>query len=104
MLRTEVGLFHLVLQTRERGGTGSILGRIQGPPLHPELEYGVMAETIGVIGVRIPRSDLIDALGEEVSQTMVDIGRMAFITDRRCKALGQPHLTIHTSEQQRPTI
>ena len=43
----------VVLQTREGRGTGSIVGRLPGRPLSPEFEYGVTAETIGVIGVRI---------------------------------------------------
>ena len=44
---------HLVLQTGERGGTRSVVLRLQGTPLHPEFEQGVMAEVIGVIRVRI---------------------------------------------------
>ena len=72
----------------------------QGRPLYPEFEYGVTAETIGVIGVRIPGGDLIDTLGEEVAQRMVDVGLMTFITDCRRQALGQPDLTVNTSEQE----
>lgn len=56
----------LVLQARERRGAGSIVGRVQGRPLYPEFEHGVTAEAMGVIGVRIPRGDLIDALGQQV--------------------------------------
>ena len=59
----EVLTVDVVLQARERRGAGSIVGRIQRRPLHPEFEQGVTAETIGVIGVGIPRRDLIDALG-----------------------------------------
>ena len=43
----------VVLQTREGRGTGSIVGRLPGRPLSPECAYGVTAETIGVMGVRI---------------------------------------------------
>ena len=56
----------LVLQTGERWGTGQVLSRLQGRPFHSEFEQGVTTETIGVIGVCIPRGELIDALGSQV--------------------------------------
>jgi len=43
-------------------------------------------------------------LGEEVAQRMGDIGLVALITDRRGKTLGQPNLTINTSEQEGPKV
>jgi hypothetical protein len=86
---------YLGLQTRQGRGTGSIVGRIQGRPLHPEFEQGVPAETIGIIGIRIPCGDLIDALGAEVSQRMINRGLMPFITHRRREPLGQANLTVN---------
>ena len=62
----EIFAVDLVLQAREGRSTGQIVGRIQGRPLHPEFEQGISAETIGVIGVCIPRGELIDALGSQV--------------------------------------
>lgn len=62
----EILTVDLVLQARERRGTGSIVGRVQGRPLYPEFAHRVTAEAIGVIGVGIPRGDLIDALGQQV--------------------------------------
>ena len=59
----EVFPVDVVLQPRERRGTGQVIGWVQGWPVHAEFEQRVTAETIGVIGVRIPRSELIDALG-----------------------------------------
>jgi hypothetical protein len=94
----EVVLVYVVLQTRQGRGTGSIGGRLQGRPLHPELEHGVSAETIGVIGIRIPCGDLLDTLGEEVPQRVVDIGLMTLITHRRREALGQANLPVNPSE------
>jgi len=49
----EVFAIHLVLETGESGGTRSVMLRLQGTPLHPELEQGVTAEVIRVIRVRI---------------------------------------------------
>jgi hypothetical protein len=57
---------HLVFQPRERGRTRQVVLRVHGASLDPEFEYGVMAETIGVIGVRVSRGDLIKALGQKV--------------------------------------
>jgi len=49
----EVLAVAVVLETREGRGAGSVVGRVQGTPLHPEFDHGVMAEVIGVIRVRI---------------------------------------------------
>ena len=70
----EVLAVHLVFQTREGGRTRQVLLRVQGAPLDPEFEERVTAETVGVIPVRIARGDLIDALGQEVPQWMINIG------------------------------
>jgi hypothetical protein len=93
-----------VFQTRKGRGPGSIWGRSPGRALHPEFEEGVTAKTLGVIGVRIPRGDLIDALGEEVSPRRVDRGLVPLLTDRRRKALGQTNLTVNTAEQECPKV
>ena len=51
---TRAGLtVHLVCKTRERRRTRSVLLRVQGAPLDPQCEQRVMAETVGVIPVRI---------------------------------------------------
>jgi hypothetical protein len=52
-----------VFEPRERRGTRSIVGRIQGGPFHPEFAHGVIPQTIGIVAIRIPRRYLIDALG-----------------------------------------
>lgn len=62
----EIFAVELMLQTRERRGTGSVMGRVHGWPLHAEFQHRVTAETLGVLGVRIPRGALIDTLGDEV--------------------------------------
>ena len=72
------------------------MGRVQGTPLHPEFEHGVMAEVIGVIRIRISRSKLIDALGQQVPQGMINIGLVSFIVDSGSEALCQANLTINT--------
>ena len=64
----EVFAVYLVFQTGEGGRTGQVLLGVQGRPLNPEFEQGVTAEAIGIIPVRIPRGDLIDALGQQVTQ------------------------------------
>ena len=49
----EVFVVDVVLETREGRGAGSVVGRVQGTPLHPEFAHGVMAEVLGVIRVGI---------------------------------------------------
>ena len=53
-----------------------------------------MPETIGIIAVRIPRGDLIDTLGEESPEGMIDIGSMTLLPDSSRETLGQPNLTV----------
>jgi hypothetical protein len=91
-------------QPRAGRGPGSIVGRFPGEPLHPQCEPRGPAQTLGVIGVRIPRSALIDTLGEEVSQRMSHRGLRPLITDRLGQALGQANLPVNPSEQECPAV
>jgi hypothetical protein len=59
-----------------------------------------MAETVGVIPVRIARGDLIDALGSEVAQRMGNRGRMLVSMDSGREALGQPDLAVDAPPQE----
>jgi hypothetical protein len=52
---------------------------------------------IGVIRVRIPGGDLIQALGQKIPQGMVNRGWVSFIADSGCEALRQANLTINTT-------
>jgi len=47
-----------------------------------------------LIAVRIAGGDLVDALGQQVPQGMINIGLMSFIMDSGSEALGQANLTI----------
>jgi hypothetical protein len=94
----EVFPVSLVFQARKGWGTGSSVGRLQGRPLHPKLKQRVLAETIGVMGVCISRSDLINTLREQVPQGMINIGGMPRIVDRCCEALSQTYLTVNPPE------
>ena len=70
----------------------------------PEFEERVTAEAIGIVPIRIPRSNLIDTLGHQVTQRMIDIGLVAFIMDGGCEARGQPNLTVNASEEEGPKV
>jgi hypothetical protein len=52
----------LVFQTREGGRTRQVVRWVPGAPFEPQFEHRVMAETVGIIAVRIARGNLIDAL------------------------------------------
>ena len=62
----EVFAVYLVFQPRERGRTSQVVLGVQRGAFDPQLEHGVVAEMLGVIGVCIPRGDLIDTLGQQV--------------------------------------
>jgi hypothetical protein len=96
----EVFAVYLVFQTGEGGGTGSVLLGVQGRPRNTEFAHGGPAEAIGVVAVHIPRSHLIDALGQQVTQRVVKRGRMPLIMDSCCKALREPHLAVDPSQEE----
>ena len=89
-----------VLQTRKGGRTGEVLRRLQGAAFEPEFAQGGTAETIGVVAVGLARGNLIDTLGEEVPQRMINIGLVALILDSGGETRGQPNLAINPSQQE----
>ena len=90
----EVLAVDAVFQTCKGGGTRPILRRVQGRPLHTALEHGVVPETLGIMAVRIPGGDLIETLGQEVPERVVDRGRMSLVLHSRGKAFGEANLAI----------
>jgi hypothetical protein len=40
---------------------------------HAQLKHGIVPETVGIIAISIARGNVIDALGEEVTERMVNI-------------------------------
>ena len=61
-----------------------------------------MPETMGIIAVRIPGGDLIDTLGQQVPQGMINIGGVPFIMDGSGKAFGEAKLAIDTRSKRAP--
>ena len=59
-----------------------------------------MPEAIGIIAVRIPGGDLIDTLGQEVTERMVDIGRMPLVLHGSSKTFGEANLAVDASQQE----
>jgi hypothetical protein len=60
-----------------------------------------MAEMLGVIRIGISRGDLINALGQQVPQGMVNIGLVAFVVESGSEAFRQANLAVDTTEQER---
>jgi len=96
----EVFAIYLVFQTGEGGCTGSVLLGVQGRPLNAEFEQGVPTEAIGIVPIRISRSDLIDALGQEVTQRVVNRGLMPLLMDSCCKTRREPNLQVDPSQEE----
>src|SRR5215217_713525 len=96
----EVLAVDAVFQTRQGGGTRQVLRGVQGRPLHAELKHGVVSETIGIMAVRIPGSDLIDTLGEEITERVVDIGWVPLVLYSSGKACGEANLTVNAPQQE----
>ena len=97
----EVLAVHAGVQDARRSGhSPSPASGSKGQPLHAELKHGVMPEAIGIIAVRIARGDLIDTLGQEVPQGMVNIGRMPLIMDGGGQAFGEANLAVDPAQQE----
>jgi hypothetical protein len=96
----EVFAVYLVFQTGEGGRAGQGLLGVQGGPLDTECEEGSAAEAIGIVSVRIPRRNLLEAWGQQVAQWMVYVGLVALLMDRRCEARGQPNLAVDASQEE----
>src|SRR5262245_47004884 len=107
----EVRASHLVFEPGEGRRTRQVWGGIEWSAFHTELKHGIVPETIRIIAIRIAGGDLIDTLGEEVTERMVDIRRMALVPHGGGQTLGQTNLAVDTPQQegskvrrQRPTI
>ena len=90
----------LVFQTGEGRCTGSVLRGVQGRPLNAEFEQGVPTEASGIVPVRISRSDLIDAWGQEITQRVVNRGLMPLIMDSCRKTRREPNLQVDPSQEE----
>jgi len=96
----EVLAVDAVFQARKGGGTRQGLCGLEGWPLHAELHQGVVPETIGIITIRIPRSDLVDTLGQEVPERVIYIGRMSLVLHSSGKAFGEANLAVDATQQE----
>ena len=87
-----------IFQTRKGGGTGQVTVGIQGLAIHPQLEKGTFAQGVGVIAILIAAGDLVNALGQQITQRMIGIGRMALIVEGLCQAVGEADLVVNAPQ------
>ena len=107
----EVRAGHLMFEPGEGRRTRQVLGGIERDAFDTQLKHGIVPETVRIIAVRIAGGDLIETLGEEVPERMVNRRWVALVTHGRGQALCQADLTVDTPEQegaevgrQRPTV
>ena len=89
-----------VCQPGKGRGTRQGLRGLQGGPLHTELPQGVVPETLGIMALRIPRSDLGDTLGHEVLEWMISRGLMSLVLHRGGEAFGEANLAVDATQQE----
>src|SRR5437763_414099 len=68
----EVLTVHAMFKPREGRRTRQVLLWSQWEALHTQLKQRVSTEAVGVIAVRIAGGDLIDTLGQEVAQWVIN--------------------------------
>ena len=91
----EIGAGHTGFEPGEGRGACQVLGRLKRDAFDAQLEQGVMPQAIGIIAVRIPRSDLIEALREEIAERMIDIGGVTLVADSSGQAFCEPDLPVN---------
>jgi hypothetical protein len=96
----EVLAVNAVFQAGKGGGTRQVLRGLQGRPLHAELKQRVVPETIGSVAIGIPGGDVIDTLGQEVTEGMVDRGWMPLVLHSSGKAFGEANLAVDATQQE----
>jgi hypothetical protein len=94
----EVGAGHAVFEPGEGRGTRQVLGGVERDTLEAQLEHWVVPQTIGIIPIRIPRGNLINARREKVTERMVNIGGVALVADRRGQAFRETDLPVNPAE------
>src|SRR5215471_6075082 len=92
----EVRAGHLMFEPGKGRSTRQVLGRIERYAFHTQLKHGIIPEAVRIIAVRIAGGNLVDTLGEEVPERMVNIRRVALVTHGGSQALCQADLTVDT--------
>ena len=96
----EIGASHAVFEPGEGRSTRQDLSRIKRDAFDAQLEHGIVPETIGIIAIRIPRSDLVDTLGQEVSEGVIYTGLMSLVLHGSGKACGETNLAVDATQQE----
>jgi hypothetical protein len=94
----EVLPVHAVFKPREGRRTRQILLWSQREALHTELKQRIATEAVGIIAVGIAGGNLIDTLGQEVAEWVINVGWMACIVDGGRQACGEANLAIDAAE------
>lgn len=81
-------------------GTRHVLRRLQRGPLHAALQQGGVPEALGIIAIRVPQSDLVDTLSQEVPERVIYLGLMSLVLHSGGKAFGEANLAIDAPQQE----
>jgi hypothetical protein len=61
-------------------------------------------ETLGIIAIRIPGSDVLETLGHEVTERVVDRGWMPLVLYSSGKAFGEANLAVDATPPEGPKV
>jgi len=99
----EVLLRGLILQPADRRLAGQV-GVLQGKAVAADLEDGITAEIVGIVGVLVAAGDLEDALAEEIEEGVVDPRGVTRVTDRLGHRFDQADLGFSPAEQEKAGV
>ena len=94
----DVLTIYTVFKPREGRRARQVLLGSQGRTLDPQLKQWIATEAVGIIAVGLAGGNLLDPLGQEVAQRMINVGGMTCIVDGGRQACGEANLAIDATE------
>jgi hypothetical protein len=89
-----------VFKPREGWRTRQVLLGSQGRTLNPQLQQWSATEAVSIIAVGIAGGNVIDTLGQEVTEWVIHGGGMACLLDGGRQACGEANLAIDATEEE----
>jgi hypothetical protein len=85
-------------------GTRQVLRGLQGRPLPTALQQGGVPETMGLIAICRPRSDVGETLGQEGPALVLYIGLMSLVLHSGGEVFGEANLAVDATQHEGTTV
>ena len=99
-----VRAIHAVFQPRHGGGARQVLGGGAGWPLQAQRKHGGVSEALGLMAVRIAGGDVVETLGNAVTQGRGGRGGMSRVLHGSGQTCAAAHVAVDAPAQQGPEV